>query len=167
MPKLNCSFTAHSVVAFFRRRWYGSELIGANRRGKVPAPVRFESAHALSLALAQALATERVSVLKKLFNRSHWGDTGAVQMMYLEQAREVVNNILKGADQGPPQPVDDLANQLAEALQCLESIARNDASDTDGFATASVRRVRASLFAHSQPKASWACIAWRKLAPLF
>lgn len=167
MPMFHMFAAARHFVVFTRRWWYGSGLTGANRRGAPPVLRQFETQKELLMAIDSAIDTERASSMHKVANRSHWGKTGIVQMMYLGQASEVVRNILKGADQESPQSVDFLAIRLAEVLQHLESLARNDASDTDGFATGSIRRVRASLFAHPQPKTLWACTAWRKLASLY
>lgn len=167
MPKSFRCTTSHFVIRYFRRLLYGSKLIRANLPDEESTPIRFESVQALSRALTQALATEQLSGLNKLTNRGHWGDTGVVQMMYLGQACEVVDNILKNADHSMPGSVDKLAKQLNEELQRLESNARNGASDIDGFATASIRRVRSTLFAQSQPRASWASNAWRRLISFF
>lgn len=163
MPNFQFFVAVRPLLMYLRRHWYGSEYIGANRRGKPPVPLRFENTQALFQVADKAIAVERACGLGKLANISHWGDTGDVQLMYLDQVDELLRTTLDCANHPTPLTANDIAQRLAEGLLRIESRARSDAADTDGYATASVWRVRASLFAQRRPSTSWVRSIWRNL----
>lgn len=154
----------------YRRPWQGPMKLkipkDSTMRAKVRSqtlPLRFESTQALFKVADKAIAVERACGLKKLANISHWGNTGDVQLMYLDQVDALLRTTLDCANHATPLTANDIAQRLAEGLLRIESLARSDATDTDGYATASIWRVRASLFAQRRSSTSWVRSVWRKL----